>query len=379
MKKLLSLLLVLSAMVGCKNKQPAMAPQVIPVFTAKTEKIKFTKDFVGQTYGLFDISIRARVDGYLEGIHFKEGGRVQKGQLLYSIDPSPLDAKVAEALSMVAQAKTNLIKAESDYNRYKPLAETNAVSQTDYDAAVASFGAAQASLEAANASLEYAKIQQSYSKIYSPISGIIGRSEAKVGDYVGREPNPVVLNTVSRLDSILVRFHLTEQQYLNLAKFTKAQETLATPVKERKADIMLFFADGSQHSEFGRIDFIGRNIDPTTGTLMVQASFPNPGELVRPGQFARLRLVLSEPIETLLIPLKCLQEVQGEYNVFVVNDENKIEFRAVELGETQQDMVVIKSGIEINERVVLEGLGRVRTDMLVTPEEKAFQSVRNNQ
>ncbi len=356
-----------------------MAPQVIPVFTAKTENIKFTKDFVGQTYGLFDISIRARVDGYLEGIHFKEGGRVQKGQLLYSIDPSPLDAKVAEALSMVAQAKTNLIKAESDYNRYKPLAETNAVSQTDYDAAVASFGAAQASLEAANASLEYAKIQQSYSKIYSPISGIIGRSEAKVGDYVGREPNPVVLNTVSRLDSILVRFHLTEQQYLNLAKFTKAQETLATPVKERKADIMLFFADGSQHSEFGRIDFIGRNIDPTTGTLMVQASFPNPGELVRPGQFARLRLVLSEPIETLLIPLKCLQEVQGEYNVFVVNDENKIEFRAVELGETQQDMVVIKSGIEINERVVLEGLGRVRTDMLVTPEEKAFQSVRNNQ
>ncbi|MBS2213772.1 efflux RND transporter periplasmic adaptor subunit [Carboxylicivirga mesophila] len=379
MRNYLALLMVLVVFAGCKNKQPAMAPPVIPVFTAKTEQIKLTKDFVGQTYGLFDISIRARVDGYLEGIHFKEGGRVKKGQLLYSIDPAPLDAKVAEALSMVAQAKTNLVKAESDYNRYKPLAETNAVSQSDYDAAVANFGAAQASLEAAEASLQYAKIQQSYSKIYSPINGIIGRSMAKAGDYVGREPNPVVLNTVSRLDTILVQFHLTEQQYLNLAQYAKAQETLKTPPKERQADILLFFADGSQHPELGKFDFIGRNIDPTTGTVMVQASFPNTDELVRPGQFARLRLVLTEPVETLLIPVKCLQEVQGEYSVFVVDAENKVEFRAVELGETLQDMVIVTSGLNANERIVLEGLSRVRTGMTVQPQDKAFESVRNNQ
>lgn len=356
-----------------------MGPPVIPVYTAQKENIKLTKDFVGQTYGLFDISIRARVDGYLEGIHFKEGGRVNKGQLLYSIDPAPLNAKVAEALGMVAQAKTNLVKAKSDYNRYKPLAETNAVSQSDYDAAVANYGAAQASLEAAEASLEYAKIQQSYTRIYSPISGIIGRSEAKEGDYVGREPNPVVLNTVSRLDSILVRFHLTEQQYLNLAQYAKAQQTMSQPVKERQADIQLFFADGSLHPEPGKVDFIGRNIDPTTGTLMVQASFPNPNELVRPGQFARLRLVLTEPIETLLVPIKCLQEVQGQYNAFVVDAENKVEFRPVETGETLQDMIVIRSGIQANEKVIMEGLSRVKTGMVVQPEEKAFQSVRNNQ
>jgi len=364
---------------GCKPKKPEMGPPQIPVFQTKSELITLHKDFVGQTYGLFDISIRARVDGYLEGIHFREGGRVKKGQLLYSIDPAPLNAKVAEALSMVAQAKTNLVKAESDYKRYKPLAETNAVSQSDYDAALANYGAAQASLEAAQASLDYAKIQKSYTSIHAPISGIIGRSEAKVGDYVGREPNPVVLNTVSRLDTILVQFHATELQYLNMAKYEKAQEAIRNPQKEEKeAEVQLYFADGSKHSELGKVDFIGRNIDPTTGTLMVQTSFPNPDELIRPGQFARIRVKFTDPEETILIPLKCLQEVQGKFNIFVVNEDNTIEFRSIEIGETIQDMVVIQSGLKINERVVMEGLNRVSSGMKVIPEIKEFKSVRNN-
>ncbi|MCU4155738.1 efflux RND transporter periplasmic adaptor subunit [Carboxylicivirga sp. A043] len=356
-----------------------MGPPQIPVYTSKTEMVTLQKDFVGQTYGLFDISIRARVDGYLEGIHFEEGGNVKKGQLLYSIDPAPLDAKVAEAMSVVAQAKTNLVKAESDYKRYKPLAESNAVSQSDYDAALASYGAAKASLEAAEASLAYAKIQQGYTKIYSPIAGIIGRSEAKVGDYVGREPNPVVLNTVSRLDTILVQFHITELQYLNIINFTRAKETVSNPQKNGKPDIELYFADGSRHTHNGKIDFVGRNIDPTTGTLMVQASFPNPEMLVRPGQFARLRVSLDHPNEKVIIPLKCLQEVQGQYNIFVVDKDNKIEFRTVDIGETLQDMVIINAGLNANEQVVMEGLSRVRTGMTIIPQEKEFKSVRNKQ
>ncbi len=367
-------------LIGCKSKRPEMGPPQIPIYTVKTESVTIQKDFVGQTYGLFDISIRARVDGYLEGIHFEEGGRVKRGQLLYSIDPAPLDAKVAEALSVVAQAKTNLVKAESDYNRYKPLAETNAVSKSDYDAALASYGAAQASLEAAEASLEYAKIQQSYTRIHSPINGIIGRSEAKVGDYVGREPNPVVLNTVSRLDTILVQFHLTELQYLSLAKYAKAQRTISnTKEQEQQPDIELYFADGSKHPHLGEVDFVGRNIDPTTGTLMVQTSFPNPNGLIRPGLFARLRLSLQNQEEATLIPSKCLQEVQGEYNVFVVDANNKIEFRSVELGETLQDMVVILNGVEPGDRIVLEGINRVKTGMDIVPEEKEFNSVRHKQ
>ncbi|MCG8582637.1 MAG: efflux RND transporter periplasmic adaptor subunit [Bacteroidales bacterium] len=379
MRKTIAFLFLLALVYGCKSKRPEMGPPQLPVYTAKSEQIAISKDFIGQTYGLFDISIRARVDGYLEGIHFEEGGNVKKGQLLYSIDPAPLDAKVAEALSMVAQAKTNLVKAESDYKRYKPLAETNAVSQTDYDAAVASYGAAQASLEAADASLDYAKIQQSYAKIYSPINGIIGRSEAKVGDYVGREPNPVVLNTVSRLDTILVQFHLTELQYLNLVQYEKARRTVQEGPKEEKAEVILFFADGSRHSELGNVDFVGRNIDPTTGTLLVQASFANPNRLVRPGQFARLRIKVDDPSETLLVPVKCLQEVQGEFNAYVVKSDNTVEFRPVEVGETMQDMIVIRSGLTANERVILEGINKVKSGMQIVPVETEFKSVRNNQ
>lgn len=372
-------LLVIAFMISCKSKRPEMGPPQLPVYTAKSEQVAIAKDFIGQTYGLFDISIRARVDGYLEGIHFEEGGNVKRGQLLYTIDPAPLDAKVAEALSMVAQAKTNLVKAESDYKRYKPLAETNAVSQTDYDAAVASYGAAQASLEAAEASLDYAKIQRSYANIFSPITGIIGRSEAKVGDYVGREPNPVVLNTVSRLDTIRVQFHLTELQYLNIAQYEKARRTIEDGPREERPEVELFFADGSRHTELGNVDFIGRNIDPTTGTLLVQASFGNPNKLVRPGQFARVRIKVDDPSETLLIPVKCLQEVQGEYNVYVVDAENKIEFRAVEVGEMLQDMMVIRSGLSPNERVILEGINKVQSGMVIVPQEKEFKSVRNKQ
>ena len=379
MRNILTVLLLASALLsGCKNKKPEMRPLKIPVYTAKTEQVTIHKDFVGQTFGLFDISIRARVDGYLEGIHFEEGGRVEKGQLLYAIDPAPLNAKVAEALSIVAQAKTNQVKAESDYKRYKPLAESNAVSRSDYDAALANYGAAQAALEAAEASLDYTEIQKSYATVYAPISGIIGRSEAKVGDYVGREPNPVVLNTVSRLDTILVRFHLSELQYLNIVKYAKAQEAVANPQKQKQAEVELYFADGSRHSELGKIDFFGRNIDPTTGTLLVQASFANPNELIRPGQFARLHIKMGNSTESILIPLKCLQEVQGKFNVFVVNTEGKIEFRAVEPGETLQDMVIILSGLKENERIVMEGMNRVRTGMQVIPEEKEFKSVRHN-
>ncbi|MBK3516854.1 efflux RND transporter periplasmic adaptor subunit [Carboxylicivirga marina] len=379
MRNTLSILLLITLLIGCKNKRPDMGPPQIPVYTSQTENIALHKDFVGQTYGLFDISIRARVDGYLEGIHFDEGGKVKKGQLLYSIDPAPLNAKVAEALSMVAQAKTNLVKAESDYKRYKPLAESNAVSQSDYDAAKASYGAAQASLEAAEASLDYAKIQQSYTKIYSPINGLIGRSKAKVGDYVGREPNPVVLNTVSRLDTILVQFHLTELQYLNIINFSKAQEAVTNPRKEEKAEVELFFADGSRHPHLGKVDFVGRNVDPTTGTLLVQTSFPNPRELVRPGQFAKLRLTIDNPNDVVVIPLKCLQEVQGQYSLFVVDADNKVEYRSVEIGQTLMDMVIITSGLKTNEQVVMEGLNRIRTGMTIIPQEKAFKSIRNNQ
>nr|WP_321452141.1 efflux RND transporter periplasmic adaptor subunit [uncultured Carboxylicivirga sp.] len=377
MKKLWLLLLVGCIFLQCSPRKPQTAEQIIPVYTTHPEAVSVYYDFIGQTYGLYDIAIRARVDGYLEGIHFQEGGHVKKGQLLYNIDPAPFDARVAEALGKVAEAKTRLIQAQSDYSRYKPLSETNAVSKSDYDAAVANLGAAKAGLEAANASLDYAKIQQSYTKIYSPISGIIGRSEAKVSDYVGREPNPVVLNTVSRLDSILVRFHLTELQYLQISKNNESVDEMQKERENRRSSLRLFFADGTEHKYKGKADFIGRNVDPTTGTLLVQASFPNPNELIRPGQFARIRIELGHKDDAILVPQKCLQETQGKYSLYVINKENKVENRSVEITSFDADMAIIGTGVEANEKVVLEGLNRIKSGMTVSPLEKEFKSVRN--
>ncbi len=205
---------------GCKEKTTSEAPppqvQVVEVIQ---QDIPVIEEFVGQTFGLFDIALQARVDGFLEGIYFEEGRRVNKGQLLYTIAPEPYEAKVAAAQGLLAEANTQLVKAESDLVRIKPLAEINAVSQSDLDAAVAQRDAGLAAVDAAEANLESANIELGFTKVYSPINGIIGKTEVFPGDYVGRGITNVILNEVSRIDTILVNFHLPEEKYLEIARF----------------------------------------------------------------------------------------------------------------------------------------------------------------
>ena len=188
------------------------------VFETKAERVPIRLEFVGQVSGFKDIAIRARVEGYLEGIHFEEGSRVEKGSLLYTLESQPFEAAVAAQMSGVAEAKTALVKAESDLNRIRPLAEAKAVSESDLDSAVAMYEASIAGVDAAEANLRAANIQLSYTKIHAPISGLIGMTRAKVGDFVGREPNPVILNVVSQIDTVLVQFFITENQYLFSAR-----------------------------------------------------------------------------------------------------------------------------------------------------------------
>lgn len=377
MKRTLQLLIIGTIFVQCaKKKTVQVVENKIPVYEVQTDSVTVYTEFIGQTYGLFDIAIRARVDGFLDGIHFNEGGHVKKGQLLYTIDPAPFNAMEAEALSKVAEAKTRLVKAQSDYERYKPLVENNAVSKSDYDAAVANLGAAKAAVEAANASLAYAKIQKGYTSILSPIDGIIGRSAAKVSDYVGREPNPVVLNTVSNLDTILVRFHLTEMQYLALSKHQATVNDMKKEPQYRKRSISLYFADGSVHPYKGHADFISRAIDPTTGTLLVQASFPNPDETIRPGQFAKVKVQLKTVPDAILIPKKCIVETQGEYSVFIVKSDGTVEQKAIEIYSDEIDMSIIKSGLSKGDKIVLEGLSQLKTGVKIAPVITPFESVR---
>ncbi|RLD19586.1 MAG: efflux RND transporter periplasmic adaptor subunit [Bacteroidetes bacterium] len=357
-----------------KAPPPPPSPPEINVVEVQKQDVDILVDYVGQTYGAFDISIRARVEGFLEGIHFREGSRVTKGQLLYTIDPQPYEAKVAEAKSRVAEAHTKLVKAESDLNRIRPLAEQNAVSKADLDAAEAQYGAAQASKEAAQASQRLSEIQLSYSIINAPISGIIGKTEAKPGDFVGREPNPVLLNVISRVDLILVQFAVPEADYLRWIKMFRAEKGEPANEDNLEETIDLILADGSIHDHRGKLDFAGREIDPSTGTLLLQASFDNPDRILRPGQYAKVRLRERTVVDGLLIPQRCVMELQGQFSVYVVDSGNKVKKQRVELGETIDDFWLVTSGLTAGDKIVIDALQKVRNDMEINPVVTTFES-----
>jgi membrane fusion protein (multidrug efflux system) len=345
---------------------PEMGVPEIPVYEVKGEAIDVYSEFVGQIYGYKDIAIRARVEGFLEGIHFQEGSRLVQGAKLYTVESQPFEADVAAKMSRLAEAKTMLAKAQSDLNRIRPLAEQNAVSQSDLDGAVAQYEASVASVEAAQANLRAARIQLSYTQIYSPISGIIGRTKAKVGDFVGREPNPVILNVVSRIDIILVQFFITETQYLKIARFIDAQGD-SKEVSRNEIPFQLILVDGSVYEHPGKVDFVDREVDPTTGAMLVQASFPNPDELLRPGQYAKVKARMAVIEDGIMIPQRCLTELQGRYNVMIINEENKIESRQVKVGPKNKDFWIITEGLKVGEKVVYEGLQKIKEGGMVIP------------
>ena len=371
-----SFLLFLVAIIffSCKKEeaQKKIPPQPIKVYEVKPQSVPVFKEFVGQIYGERDIPIRARVEGFLEKIYFKEGSSVKKGQLLYAIDPDPLREKVAAEKSMVAQAKTMLTQKESDLQRVIPLAAIHAVSQRDLDMAQAQRDAAISSLDAANANLNIAIINMGYAKLYSPINGIIGRTLAREGEFVGKDPNPVILNTVSDIKTVRVQFFLSENEYLLMAR-----EYLNNPKRTNKPSFELILSDGSLYEHQGKMDFIDRNIDEKTGSILLQATFPNPNEFIRPGQFARVKIKVKDLEAAILVPQKSVTELQGLYSVFIVNSENKIESKQVEVGEKIGNLWIIKKGVNANDKVVFEGLQKIRSGMEVIPKVTEFKSQTN--
>jgi len=349
-----------------EEKKAPPPPPKVTVIETQAEEIPLYQEFVGQVYGFKDIAIRARVEGFLEGIHFKEGSTIKKGKPLYTLESQPFEAEVAAKMSKVAEAKTALAYTESDLSRIRPLAEENAVSKSDLDAAVARYEASIASVEAAEANLRAANIQLSYTKIYSPINGIIGKTQAKVGDFVGKDPNPVILNTVSNIDTVLVEFFITENQYLEWNRFLKEREKTETDAR-KKAGLDLILADGSMYEHKGKVGFIDRQVDPTTGALLIQASFPNPDRLLRPGLFAKVKAKVDVVEDGIMIPQRCVTEIQGLYSVFVVGDGNKIDRREITVGPTIDSSWLIIKGLKPGEKVVYEGLQSARDGMVVNP------------
>lgn len=363
-------------LVGCSEAEKPLPPMLeVPVVQVIQRDQPIEVDIVGETKGSSDVPIRARVDGFLVSQTFNEGGNVKKGQLLYTIDPVPYETKVIEAEGGLASAKTEFVKAKSDLDRYRPLAEINAVSQVDLDGAVAKHDAAIGMVQTAEARVGQAKIVLGYTRIYSPIDGRIGISEVQIGEYVGSAAGGGgLLNLVSEVDPIRVRFAIDEQQYLQLASKIIAvrKETGTGWEPSNGSEFTLILADGRKHKHKGRTVGSAVAIDASTGTFSLEADFPNPDHLLLAGQFARVRVGVGTRKGALLIPQRSVTELQGAFNVFVVDREGKVQLRVVELGLKIGRLQIVESGVSAGDQVVLEGIQRLKNGMTVIAKPTVF-------
>jgi len=384
----LVVLLLSIVLISCGDEQNKNQLNPVDVTVVKVIKkdTPIYKEFVGQMYGLKDIPIRARVQGFLEGLFFDEGRPVKKGQLLYTIDPEPFMADVAAKESMLAEAQIILVNAENELARYKPLAEAKAVSQSDLDAAQATRDAAEQSVNAAIANLELSEINLSYTQVRSPIDGMIGKTEAREGEFVGKEPNPVILNTVSRIDTVRVQFFLTESEYLVMSRALlnsgknhseSNKNDQQNNSKVRQYNLQLILSDGSIYNHKGQVDFINRNIDPSTGSMLVQAHFPNPDKLLRPGLYSKVKAEMKLVKDALLIPSRCVSELQGQYSVMLLNDSNTISRKNIQVGGQFGDLVMVSEGLSDSDQIVLEGIQKVNSGTKVNPILVEFESETN--
>ena len=340
---------------ACEKPAPPPPPPPEVYVTPVVQKdVPTYLDLVGQTQGDQDVDVRARVEGYLNSMNFREGSFVKKGQLLYVIDPQPFEAALAQAKADQATAQARLEKATNDVNRYTPLVAKQAVSRQELDNARASQDAGRAEVDAAKAAVEKATLDLGYTKVLSPIDGLVGTTKVKPGSLVGRGES-TLLTTVSEINPIVLSVGVTEADYLKVAKRdpSKAGE------EPRASGIELSLADGTVYPHTGTIRAVERNVNAATGTLTVQINFPNPDAVLRPGQYGRARILLEMRTNAMLVPQRAVQALQSLYSVAVVGSDNKVTFRNVKVGPRVDSMWVIDEGLKPGEEVVAEGLQAV--------------------
>lgn len=408
-----SVVVMLAINAACASKsgaehEAAPPPTTVVVAEVSQKTVPIYSEFVGQTRAEETVELRARVEGILQKVYFREGSTVKKGQLLFTIDKRPFQAAVQsakaltakavsdlaqaqqrtdvlEAQAQLADAQATLTRADQDVARLAPLAKEKAVTEQDLDAAIATQKSARATvaarqanltnLEAAvkytieraraevsasNARVTQAELDLSYCDIYAPISGVIGFLQVDEGNLVGRG-DATLLATVSASDPLLVDFSVSEIEYLKLTD----PETAGQKAGDLSFDLLL--SDESVHPHHGRFRVLDRSVDPQTGTMKAQAVFPNPGSYLRPGQFARLRVAVAQRENAILIPLRAVQELQGAKTVMVVDAENKVSLRTITIGDKADKEVIVVDGLSGGERVIVEGMQKVRPGGQVNP------------
>ncbi|MEO5726207.1 MAG: efflux RND transporter periplasmic adaptor subunit [Byssovorax sp.] len=358
-------LLALLAAAGCStsnaNPPPAPPPPEVVVRTVELEDVPIYGETVGTLEGMVNAEIRARVPGYVRAQGYADGTFVKAGQLLFTIDPALTQATAKRAQGDLEGARAALGKADLDVSRARSLQEGGLASKATLDNANAARAVAAASVTALQGSLDTALTNLSYARITSPISGLAGIARVRVGTLVGQS-EPTLLTTVSQIEPIRVSYAISEQAYLANAKKYQGQEDPSAP-----ATLELFLADRSLYPHRGRLSFLDRQVDPSTGTLTAMATFPNPDSLLRPGLYARVRELREVRKGVLLVPQRAVTELQGTYQVIVIGADNKAETRPVVTGPRVDSRWIIDSGLKPGERVVVEGLQKVRSGMTVAP------------
>jgi len=366
--RLVALAAIAALSAACKEAPAPAAPPPPEVYVLPVvqKDVPTYLELVGQTRGFQDVEVRARVEGFLERVHFQEGVAVRAGAPLYDIDRKPLEAIVAQAKADQATAEARLAKAENDVARYTPLVVKQAVSQRELDDARAERDATRSQVEAAKAAVEKATLDLGYTRITSPIAGLAGTTLVKAGNLVGRGEN-TLLTTISQIDPMIFEVGVTEADYLRIAR--RGQQSGKAPGRGGAAPvegIELTLADGTKYPQTGKVGPVNRAVDPTTGTLGVQVIFPNPELILRPGQFGRAKALLEMKPGALLVQQRAVQELQSLYSVAVVDDAGKVAFRSVKVGPRVDSMWVIEEGLKPGERVIVEGVQRVQEGMTVT-------------
>jgi len=356
-----------ATMAGCHGKAdppPAQAqqpPPAVMVTPVVQRDVPVYRKWIGTTAGNINAEIRPKVDGYLLRRVYAEGSFVRQGDLLFEIDARQVQSQLQQAQGDLAQAQAQLSKAQQDVNRFRPLAAQKAVSQQELDNALSSAAAARAVVDAKAAAVHQARLNLGWARVTSPISGIAGTAQAQVGNLVSPT---TVLAIVSQCDPIRVVYPLSEQEYLRLQERIRRD-----PAAQRDESLELILADGSVYPRRGRVLFEDRQVDVKTGTISTVAVFPNPGNLLRPGQYAKVRAVTEVVKGALLVPQRAVNELQGGYQVAVVGAGDKAEIRTVEMGERVGKLWVVSSGLKPGDRVVVEGFTRVKSGARVKPQE----------
>jgi len=364
----LALLLTLGAGCSKKEEQATAAPPEVEVATVVQQDVPIYTECISTLDGYVNAQIQPQVSGYLMKQNYQEGTMVREGEVLFEIDPRPFEAALQQAKGQLAQAEAQLGKAKLDVARDTPLAKESAIPQAQLDNDIQAHEAAQAVVAAAKAQLDQAQLNLGFTKVRSLVNGVAGLAKGQIGDLVGPT---TVLTTVSQVEPIKAYFAISEQEYLKFAQKISAVAEGRMRVGEHKS-LELILSDGSLYPRKGWVVLADRQVDVKTGTIRIAGAFENPGGILRPGMFARVRAITGTDKNALLVPQRSVVETQGTYSVVVVGSDNKASIRPVKTGERVGQMWVITDGVKPGEQVIAEGMQKAKEGAMVRP--KQFNS-----